>query len=271
MKTVSTPQVTMPAIGLGTWQLEDVVTNVRHALEVGYRHIDTAQVYGNEAEVGAGIAASDVPRDELFVTTKIWRKHAAAADVVRTTEESLRRLQLEHVDLLLLHWPSDEVAPLEETLTAMDDVRGRGLTRHIGVSNFPADRLREAVEIAPVVTDQVEHHAYLAVDAIREVADPRDLVVTAYSPIARGAILTDPVVEEVAGSHDATPAQVALAGLLAQPNTAAIPKSSTPGRISENLAAQDLTLTDDELARIGDLARGERQIDPPFAPAWDAA
>jgi diketogulonate reductase-like aldo/keto reductase len=271
VKTVRTPQVTMPALGLGTWRMEDVVANVRHALDIGYRHIDTAQIYRNEADVGQAIAASGVPREELFVTTKIWRDHAAAADAARSTEESLRRLELDHVDLLLLHWPSDEVAPLEETLTAMDQLRERGLTRHIGVSNFPADRLREAAEIAPVVTDQVEHHPYLAVDAIREVATSNDQVVTAYSPIAQGAVVTDPVVAEVASAHDASPAQVTLAWLLAQPNTAAIPKSSTPERIAENLAAQDLTLGDDELARISELARGERQIDPPFAPAWDAA
>jgi 2,5-diketo-D-gluconate reductase B len=270
VKTVRTPQVTRPAIGLGTWRLEDVVANVRHALDVGYRHIDTAQMYGNEAEVGEAVAASDVPRDQLLITTEIWRDHAAAADVTRSTEESLRRL-LDHVDLLLLHWPSDDVAPLEETLTAMDGLRQRGLTRHIGVSNFPADRLREATQLAPVVADQVEHHPYLSVDAIREVATAHDQVVTAYSPIARGAVATDPVIEEVAAAHDATPAQVTLAWLLAQPNTAAIPKSSTSERITENLAAEDLTLTDDERARIDGLARGERQIDPSFAPAWDAA
>lgn len=271
MKTVQTSNLTLPAIGFGTWELEDVTANVRHAIDVGYRHIDTAQIYGNEAEVGRGIADSGVARDELFVTTKVWRKNADAAGVTSSTEESLRRLELDHVDLLLLHWPSDEIAPLAETLEAMDALRERGLTRHIGVSNFPADRLREAAALAPIVTDQVEHHPYLSVDAIREVAAAKDLFVTAYAPIARGEVLDDPVITEVAEGHDATPAQVALAYLLAQPATAVIPKSSTPERITENLAAASLELSPDELERIGRLARGARQVDPPFGPAWDAA
>jgi 2,5-diketo-D-gluconate reductase B len=271
VKTVQTSRLTVPAVGFGTWELEDVTANVRHAIEVGYRHIDTAQIYGNETEVGRGIADSGVPRDELFVTTKVWRDNADAAGVASSTEESLRRLELDHVDLLLLHWPSDEIAPLAETLGAMDELRERGLTRHIGVSNFPGDRLREAAALAPIVTDQVEHHPYLAVDAIREVAVSKDLFVTAYSPIARGEVLDDPVITEVAGSHDATPAQVALAWLLAQPATVVIPKSNTPARITENLAAADVELTADDLDRIGQLARGARQVDPSFGPEWDAA
>jgi 2,5-diketo-D-gluconate reductase B len=268
---VTTAQLTVPALGFGTWELEDVTANVRHAIDVGYRHIDTAQIYGNEAEVGRGIAEADIDRAELFVTTKVWRRNATAAKVASSTEESLRRLELDHVDLLLLHWPSDDVAPLAETLEAMTELRERGLTRHIGVSNFPADRLREAVSLAPVVTDQVEHHPYLAVDAIREVVADHDLFVTAYSPIARGEVLEDEVLREVAEAHGATPAQVTIAWLLAKPATVAIPKSSDPDRIEENLAATELTLTDDEVARIDGLARGERQVDPPFAPTWDAA
>jgi 2,5-diketo-D-gluconate reductase B len=271
VKTVRTPRLTMPALGFGTWELEDVEANVRHALDVGYRHVDTAQAYRNEDAVGRAIAVCGIAREELFVTTKVWRANAAADEVTRSTEDSLRRLQLDHVDLLLLHWPSDEIAPLAETLTALTELRERGLTRHIGVSNFPADRLREAARLAPIVTDQVEHHPYLAVDAIREVAVAEDLAITAYSPIARGEVLRDPVITEVAEAHDATAAQVTLAWLLAQPATAAIPKSNTPERITENLGAQDLELTADQIARIDALVRGERQVDPPFAPTWDAA
>jgi 2,5-diketo-D-gluconate reductase B len=271
VQNVQTSHLTIPALGFGTWELEDVTANVRHAVDVGYRHVDTAQIYGNEAEVGRGIAESGIDRDELFVTTKVWRRNAEASKVASSTEESLRRLELDHVDLLLLHWPSDEIAPLGETLEAMDALRGRGLTRHIGVSNFPADRLREAAALAPIVTNQVEHHPYLAVDAIREVAASHELFITAYSPIARGEVLDDPVITDIAAAHGASAAQVALAWLLAQPATVAIPKSNTPARITENLAALEVELTADEVERIDQLGRGARQVDPPFAPAWDAA
>jgi diketogulonate reductase-like aldo/keto reductase len=268
---VRTPHLTAPAIGFGTWELEDVHDNVRHALDVGYRHIDTAQAYRNEDEVGRAIAGSDVDRDEVFLTTKIWYEKAAPEDVTRSTERSLDRLATDHVDLLLLHWPAEEIAPLERTLDAMVQLQERGLTRHIGVSNFPSTQLRRAVELAPVATNQVEHHPYLAVDAIREVAHANDVAITAYSPIARGVVLEDPTIAEIAEAQDATPAQVALAFLLAQRDTIVIPKSSTPSRITENLGAADLKLADDEVARIAELAREERQVDPPFGPTWDAA
>ncbi|MEX1177632.1 MAG: aldo/keto reductase [Nitriliruptor sp.] len=270
MRTVTTPRLTAPAIGFGTWELEDVHDNVRHALDVGYRHVDTAQIYRNEDEVGRAIEDSGL-RDEVFLTTKVWYQKAAAQDVVRSTEESLERLRTDHVDLLLLHWPADDVAPLDETLEAMTGLQERGLTRHVGVSNFPSDELRRALEIAPIATDQVEHHPYLAIDAIRDVAHAHELAITAYSPIARGEVLSDPTITEIAQEHDATPAQVALAFLLAQTDTLVLPKSSTPSRITENLGALDLELSADELERIGGLARGSRQVDPPFAPEWDAA
>jgi 2,5-diketo-D-gluconate reductase B len=271
MTTVSTSRLTIPAIGFGTWELEDVEDTVRHALDVGYRHLDTAQIYRNEDEVGAALAASDVDRDDVFLTTKVWRDNARAADVKNSTEDSLRRLQVDHLDLLLLHWPSDEIAPLGETMEALHQLQERELTRYIGVSNFPAARLRDALALAPIVTDQVEHHPYLAVDAVREVAQPEGVAITAYSPIARGAVLDDEVITRIATQHDASPAQVALAFLLTQPDTVVIPKSNTPDRITENLAAGELQLTDVEVEELAGLARGERQVDPPFAPEWDAA
>jgi diketogulonate reductase-like aldo/keto reductase len=271
VRTVRTAHLTCPAIGLGTWELDDVHDNVRHALDVGYRHVDTAQAYRNEAEVGRAIAGSGIDRDEVFLTTKVWYEFAAPDQVTRSTERSLDRLGTDHVDLLLLHWPADDIAPLEATLDAMAALQERGLTRAIGVSNFPSDRLRRAVDLAPIATDQLEHHPYLAVDAVREVAHAHDVAITAYSPIARGEVVDDPTIREIAEGHDATPAQVALAYLLAQRDTVVIPKSSTPARITENLGALDLELSDDELGRIAALARGQREVDPPFAPAWDAA
>lgn len=269
MRRVETPRLSIPAVGFGTWELDDVEANVRHALDVGYRHLDTAQDYGNEAEVGRGLATSGLDRGDVFVTTKLWRDHVRGPDVAPSVEDSLRRLGTDHVDLLLLHWPADDLVPLGETLEAMTALIDRDLVRAIGVSNFPSAMLGEAVELAPVAVDQVEHHPYLAVDAIRDVARANDVAVTAYSPIARGEVLADTTIREIAGDHDVSAAEVALAWLLAQPDTVVIPKSSTPERITQNLGALEVTLDDDEIARIDALDRGERQVDPPFAPAWD--
>jgi 2,5-diketo-D-gluconate reductase B len=272
VKTVQTDKLTIPAIGFGTWELDDVYDNVRHALEVGYRHVDTAQAYRNEDEVGRAIADSPVGRDEVFLTTKVWYEKATPEQVTSSTERSLERLGTDHLDLLLLHWPADDIAPLADTLEAMTALQERGLTTHIGVSNFPSHDLQRAVDLAPIATNQVEHHPYLPVDAIREVARANGVAITAYSPIARGNVLEDDTIRTIADAHEATPAQVALAFLLAQPDTVVIPKSSTPERITQNLAAQDLALSDDEVARIAELgSKRDRQVDPPFAPAWDAA
>jgi len=269
--TIALPDLEVPALGFGTYGLphDAVEATVRHAIEVGYRHIDTAQMYRNEAAVGRGIATSGIDRDEVFVTTKVWRDHAARDDVHRTARESLDRLGVGRIDLLLLHWPADDLVPMEETLTALTEVREAGITAHIGVSNFPAPMLDRAFDVAPIVTDQVEHHPYLAVDAIRQVLAERGGFLTAYSPIAKGRVVDDPVLQEIGKQHDATPAQVALAYLLQRPDTAVIPRSSDPDRIAANFAAGDVRLSDDDLRRIDGLARGQRLIDPGFAPPWD--
>ena len=267
--TIPTGHGNIPALGLGTSALQgqSAYASVRHALDVGYRHLDTAQMYRNESEVGRALADSAVDRDEVFLTTKILPGNAAPTEVAASTHDSLRRLRVDQVDLLLLHWPS-EVAPLEDTLAAMARLVDEDKARHIGVSNFPSQALERAVGIAPIANNQVEHHPYLAIDAIREVADEHDLVITAYCPLAQGQLLDDEVLADVARAHDATVAQVALAWLV-QRGVAAIPKSATPARIEENLGALDLALTDDELTRISGLDRGLRLLDPPFAPAWD--
>jgi 2,5-diketo-D-gluconate reductase B len=269
--TITLQDLQVPALGFGTFGLPDdsVDEAVRHAIEVGYRHIDTAQVYRNEAAVGRGIATSGIDRDELFVTTKIWRDHAAPDDVHRTARESLDRLDVGHIDLLLLHWPAGDLVPMEETLTALNEVREAGITAHIGVSNFPAPMLDRAFDVAPIVTDQVEHHPYLGVDAIRQVLTDRGGFLTAYSPIARGQVLDDPVLQEIGQDHDASATQVALAYLLQKGNTAVIPRSSDPDRIAANFAAGTVQLSADDLTRIDGLARGQRLVDPGFAPSWD--
>jgi 2,5-diketo-D-gluconate reductase B len=258
-------------LGFGTYGLpeDSVQATVRHAIEVGYRHIDTAQMYRNEAAVGRGIATSGIARDQLFVTTKIQRDQAARDDVHRAARESLDRLGVGHIDLLLLHWPAEDIVPMEETLTALSEVRDAGITAHIGVSNFPAPMLERAFDVAPIVTDQVEHHPYLAVDAIRQVLDRRGGFLTAYSPIAKAKVLDDPVLQQIGRRHDATETQIALAYLLQKGNTAVIPRSSDPDRIAANFAAGAVRLSDDDRARIDGLARGQRLVDPEFAPSWD--
>ena len=267
--TIETGRCNVPALGFGTWQLEgdEAYDAVRTALDVGYRHIDTAQAYGNETQIGRALADSGLDRDEVFVTTKVWKDVAQPSEVRTSTEESLQRLGTDHVDLLLLHWPSD-AAPLEATLEAMTELVDEHKTRHLGVSNFPSQPLERAVELAPIVTDQVEHHPYLAIDAIEDVANEHDLFVTAYSPLARGRVTEDAVLREIADTHDRTPPQIVLAWLL-QRGVCAIPKSRSPERIAANHEALEIELSQDELDRITTLDRGLRLIDPPFAPAWD--
>lgn len=261
----------IPRIGFGTFLLggEDAYRSVRTALDAGYRHVDTAQGYANEAEVGRALADSGLDPAEVFVTTKLKPSNAAAADVRTSTEQSLRDLGLDRVDLLLLHWPAEHVAPLEETLDAMTKVRDAGLTRAIGVSNFPSAMLRRAYELAPIVTDQVEHHPYLGVAPIEQVLHRHGGFLTAYSPLAKGAVADDPVLTEIAADHGATGAQVVLRWMLQRPAVVAIPKSGTEERIRSNLDVFGFELSDEEMARIDGLERGDRIVDPDGGPDWD--
>jgi len=262
---------TVPRLGFGTFQLsgEDAYRSSLLALEVGYRHLDTAQGYENEAEVGRALHDSGLDRAEVFVTTKIKPSNARSADVRRSTQDSLRELGLDHVDLILLHWPAESVAPLAETLEAMTTLVHDGLAREIGVSNFPSRMLRHAYELAPVVTDQVEHHPYLGVSAIEEVLASRGGFLTAYSPLARGKVVDDPVLREIAEECGVGPAQVTLRWMLQRPGVVAIPKSGTPERIRSNFDVFGFELSEEQMARIDGLERGERLIDPGFGPDWD--
>ena len=272
--------VSIPALGFGTWQLngDEAKDGVAHALALGYRHVDTAQVYENEAEVGAGLAAAEVPRADVFLTTKVWRSNLAPDALAPSVDESLGKLGTDYVDLLLIHWPSDTV-PLVDTLGALGRVREAGKARLVGVSNFPAGMLRQALEIDPeIATDQVEYHPFLGQDRLleavrhpaRDGASQRGLVLTAYSPLAQGDVLRDGTVREIADAHGAGPAQVALAWLLGQDRVVAIPKASSAEHRASNLAAADLTLTDEERARLDALPKDRRLVDPDFAPDWDA-
>ena len=262
---------TVPKLGFGTWEIlgSDCQEAVADALEIGYRHIDTAQAYDNEAEVGRALAAGGVPRNELFLTTKLWRDDFAADRVRPSAEGSLERLQVDCIDLLLLHWPNDDV-PLEETLGALAELREEGLVMHYGVSNFPAGMLSEALKVAPIFADQVEFHPYLGQQRLVELAVEKDFMVTAYSPLARGKVPEDETLRAIGEAHGKTAGQVALRWLLDQPNVATIPKASSHERRVENHEVFDFALTDEERAKIDALPKDERVIDPRWAPDWDA-
>lgn len=268
--TLTIQGVEIPKLGFGTWQLsgEACVTAVRDAIELGYRHVDTARAYGNEAQVGQGLHDSGRNRDEIFLTTKLWYTELTAVGVHDQIEQSLRDLRTEYVDLLLIHWHNRRV-PLAETLGAMLEAREAGRVRHLGVSNFPTALMREALEHAPLLCDQVEYHPYLGQPQVLALARDRDLMVTAYSPLAQGDALRDPVIGEIAAAHGKTASQVVLRWLLDQPNVAAVPKAASHEHRAANLDVFDFELSDEERGRIAGLARGQRTIDPGWAPEWD--
>jgi 2,5-diketo-D-gluconate reductase B len=263
---------TIPALGLGTWELRGrtCARIVEQALTLGYRHIDTAQVYENEQEVGEGLRASGLRRNEVFLTTKVWTTHFAPHDLERSTKESLVRLRVSEVDLLLLHWPNSHV-PLAETLGALAHAKTLGLARHIGVSNFTVALLDEAVAASPepLVCNQVEYHPYLDQTKVREACARHGLALVAYSPIAKGKIKNDPTLARIGHVHGKSPAQVCLRWLVQQ-NVVAIPRTSKIERLSENLDVFDFELTEQDMADIFAMGSPEgRMTNFAFAPKWD--
>lgn len=269
-RTVTAQGVEVPKLGYGTWLLQGAAAyeGVRDALELGYRHVDTARAYGNEREVGRAIADSGVPREQLWLTTKVWRDDAAPGDVRRVFAQQLADLGVDYVDLLLIHWPAEP--PLVQTLGAMEELREQGVVRHVGVSNFPAALLRRACELAPILTDQVEYHPFLPQGAVMHECLEHDVLLTAYSPFAHGLVHGDPLLIEIGAGHGKSAAQVALRWLLDQPHVVAIPKASSHERRVENLDVFGFALGDDERAAIAALARRHlRTGDPSWAPEWD--
>jgi diketogulonate reductase-like aldo/keto reductase len=265
----------IPAIGLGTWQLrgEDCAAAVASALQAGYRHIDTAAMYGNEEAVGAGLRASGVARDEVFVTTKVWPEDLAPADLRRSAEASLKRLGLSRVNLLLVHWPNAAI-PLPGTIRALCEAKRAGLARHIGVANFTVRLLDEAVAAAdePIAANQCEYHPYLDQSLVRAACRKHGAAFIAYCPIGKAQVLGEPAIQAIAQAHGRTPAQVVLRWHVQQPGVAAIPKSGDPRRQRENLAVFDFALADEEMAAIPGLARrGGRMVTPVWSPRWDEA
>lgn len=259
--------LSMPKLGLGTWQLDPDVAadSVEHALRTGWRHIDTAQMYDNEAGVGRGIAASGVNPSDIFVTTKIANDLHEPKDLVNSMSESLGRLGLDRVDLTLVHWPV-EWDRIGATLSALAQVHAAGMTRHIGVSNFTIDQLEVAKDMAPVEVLQAECHPFLRQDELRAWCVEHDWAFTAYSPLARGDVFGDDAIAEIARSHDVTEAQIALAWLMSLDKVAAIPRSSDHDHIDANFASTEVELSEDERATIEGLVDGRRLVDPDFAP-----
>jgi 2,5-diketo-D-gluconate reductase B len=259
MQSVTVQGVEVPALGLGTYQLrgEACVQTVREAVEMGYRHIDTAEFYNNQSEVGQGIAAADVDREEIFLTTKVWRSNLAHDDVLQSVHESLDKLGLETVDLLLIHWPSRTV-PVGETLSAMEQLQAEGNVRHIGVSNFSVEQLQEAMRVAesPILSNQVKYHPFNGQPELVEFCIEHDVLLTAYSPLAKGDVVSNETLATIGERYGKSAAQVALRWLLQQEMVAAIPKASSHEHLQENLAVFDFELTDAEMERIFELQDG---------------
>ncbi|QQA42369.1 2,5-didehydrogluconate reductase DkgB [Pelagovum pacificum] len=264
----------LPALGFGTFgrKGEDGIETMRLALETGYRHLDTAQMYENEEEVGEALRRSGLLRGEVWLTTKINMPNFAPGKLVPSLEESLEKLGVDEVDLTLIHWPSpNDEYELETYMTQIAEAKEKGLTRHIGVSNFTIALIDQSIGLlgeGALATNQVELHPYLQNRKLAEHCKSKDIAVTCYQPLAKGTVSDDPKLVEIADKHGATAPQVALAWELAQ-GFVTIPTTSNADRVAENFGALNVTLDDDDMAAIGELDRGQRRIDPDTAPDWD--
>lgn len=266
----------IPALGFGTFRMPgpDTLRMVPYALKTGFRHIDTAQIYGNEAEVGTGIAASGVARDDIFLTTKVWVDKYRHDALIASVDESLSKLKTDYVDLLLLHWPNEAV-PLAEPIAALNAVQKAGKVRHIGVSNFNTAMMADAAKLSatPIVTNQIEYQPYLDQSVVLEAARAAGMSITAYYAMADGKVLADEVLQEIAQAHGRSVAQVVLRWLIQQDGVIALSKTANEARAVENFAIFDFALSAQEMAVIHGLARPRgRIVSPPgLAPVWDDA
>jgi diketogulonate reductase-like aldo/keto reductase len=271
MQVVEAGGARIPAIGLGTWELRGraCARIVEQALRLGYRHLDTAQMYDNEREVGEGLRASGVRRGEAFVTTKIWSTHFAPNDLIRSLKESLVKLRMPEVDLVLLHWPNPRV-PLSETLEGLCQAKQSGLAKHIGISNFNVALIEEAVSLSkePLLCNQVEYHPYLDQTKVLDACRRHGLATVAYSPIAKGRVKDDRALVRIGDLHRKTAAQVCLRWLVQQ-NVAAIPRTSKLERLQENLDVFDFALSDDEMTTISAMRSAGGRILNMGVADWD--
>lgn len=263
---------TLPSIGVGTWQNTDpeqCAESVRTALEVGYRHVDTAEHYGNEQAVGEGLARAEVPREEIFLATKIHPVTGGLTyeEVLEEADASMDRLNVEYLDLLYVHWPVGDYEATE-TLRAFDDLVDDGLVRNVGVSNFDIDLLDEARQVleTPLCAHQVELHPFLPQSRLRADAQKHDYTVVAYSPLARGEALDHPTIRDIADRHDTSPARVCLSWVTSHDNVVAIPKATSRQHLEDNLAASELELDEDDIASIDAIEQRKRFVERDGAP-----
>ena len=273
MQMIEARGMRMPKLGLGTWRMkgEECAKAVIGALDRGYRHIDTAQMYGNEDAVGEALASTSVKRGDIHLTTKVWHENLAPDRMRAAMDNSLKQLRVDYVDLYLIHWPSPTMN-LAASLGQLVKFQEQGLARHIGVSNFPSALLREAVEVigAPIVCNQVEYHVLRDQTAVLAMLKKHGMALTAYCPLAQGRLADYPALDAIAQKHGVTSAQVALNWLLAQDNVAAIPKAGRAESQQANLDAMKFTLDDADRAAIVALPKNERFVNPATGPKWDA-
>ncbi|PSQ54164.1 aldehyde oxidoreductase [Halobacteriales archaeon SW_8_65_20] len=262
----------MSVLGLGTWENDDrqqVADSVETAIEMGYRHIDTAQIYGNEAGVGDGIAAADVPREDIFLASKVWIDQLAHENVIASTKESLEKLGTEYADLMYVHWPAGDY-DAEETLSAFAELKRDGFIERIGVSNFEPEHLDAARDVLgdEVFANQVEIHPRLQQSALREYCESADIELVAYSPLARGGVFDMPTLSEIAAKHGVSEPQVSLAWLRAKGVTT-IPKATSEAHIRDNWGSLDLELDDEDIEAIDGIEQTDRRVNPDFGPdSW---
>lgn len=271
--TLQAKEMEIPRIGLGTWELEgsEAAEAVRDGLEIGYRHIDTARAYENEQQVGKAIADSEVDREQIFLTTKLWFEDLGADGVSSQMEGSLSELDTDYVDLLLIHWPNPD-ADLAETLAAMAELHSAGKVRHIGVSNFPTRELSAAIAASelPIAVNQVEFHPYLDQTELLRMTAKEEIALEAYSPLANGQVPGDDTLEKVGEKYGKSAAQVSIRWLLEHEQVVALPRSSSHENRVDNFEVFDFDLDDDDRRTIDAMASSHgRQIDPDFAPEWD--
>ena len=272
METLATQGLAMPRLGLGTYRMtgDNCARAVEHALSLGYRHVDTAEMYGNEDGVGAGVAASSVARDDIFLTTKVWHDHLTRDGIRRALDASLEKLKTDHVDLYLVHWPAPEMdmGVVFETMAALKE---EGLIKGMGVANFTVDLMKSAVEEigAPIACNQVEYHLKLDQSKLLGYLTTKGIPLVAYVPLGQGRLADEEGLVAIAEKHDASPAQIALAWLMDQPGVAAIPKASRNETQKANLDALAIRLDDEDRALIAALPKDVRYVDPDFAPDWD--
>ena len=274
MEMITSKGLRMPKLGLGTWRMkgDECREAVERAFSLGYRHIDTAEMYGNEDEVGRALAGARLPRADIHVTTKVWWENLAPDAMRRAMEASLKKLRTDYVDLYMIHWPAPDM-DLPAALETLMKLKEEGLTHAIGVCNFPVALLRRAVEEigAPIAANQIEYHVLLGQGPVLDYLGQHDMALTAYCPIAQGKLADHEELGVIARKHNATAAQIALKWLLDQPGVAAIPKAARRESQIANLEALKITLDDSDRAAIAALPKTQRMVNPGFAPVWDKA